>query len=125
MYQYVPVCSGIYRDIPIVVYTGMYGYVLFPKSTYEYVPVCTFQRKYVPTCTIASYKSVHTGIYRYIPTYTRCRGFQMIMTLNTVQVVLQFVSGGPGLAYLDSLTAELAVLEFAKSDFSMEFNPLK
>jgi hypothetical protein len=49
----------------------------------------------------------------------------MIMTLNTVQVVLQFVSGGPGLAYLDSLTAELAVLEFAKSDFSMEFNPLK
>ncbi len=78
MYRYVPVCTGIYRDIPIVVFTGMCGYVIFPKSTYEYVPVCTFQRKYIPTCNIASYKSVHTGIHRYILTYTRCRGFQML-----------------------------------------------
>ncbi len=91
MYWYVLVCTGIYRDTPILVYTGMYGYVLFPQSTYANVLVCTFQRKYIPTCTIPSYKSVHTGTYRYIPTYTRCRGFQM-----TVPGSLPRPGCGPG-----------------------------
>jgi hypothetical protein len=93
--HHVPVCTGIM----------MYWYiVLVYQETLWYIPVCTgtsmyIPQKYIRVCTgmyfsaakvctdlyyhssilVASYKSrsVHTGTYRYIPTYTKCRGFHM------------------------------------------------
>jgi hypothetical protein len=72
-----PPCTGMYWYIPRYTNFGIYGYALVCTFPQKYIRVCTCMYFSMPTCTIASYKPAHTGIYRYIPTCTRCRGFQM------------------------------------------------
>jgi hypothetical protein len=76
-----PPCTSMYWYIPRYTNFGIYGYAL----------VCTFPQKYIRVCTCMYFSakvyanlyysivqaSTYTGIYRYILTCTRCRGFQM------------------------------------------------
>ncbi len=53
---------------------------------HRYVPVCTDTRKfskstyrYIHHKSTSRYIQVRTGTYRFVPTYTRCIGFQMFI----------------------------------------------